>query len=182
MPAITTTAEILLEPITNFGASQLTQTRKHSNVLCPFAPLSKCFTFPLTMAGNLTSIIPSHLHLFRKKTFLLRSQYVFHLWWNSGELTKVLPYAFFLTAKKLFLLLDNKNKRWLYVELFAARKKMFAISIIWMIWTSKKRLNLKLIQTAEAVFLFLCIWKIFNWIQNMLNDWSTIFHKKSTDL
>ena len=132
MPAITTTAEILLEPITNFGASQLTQTRKHSNVLCPFAPLSKCFTFPLTMAGNLTSIIPSHLHLFRKKTFLLRSQYVSHLWWNSGELTKVLPYAFFLTAKKLFLLLDNKNKRWLYVELFAARKKMFAR------WTKKK--------------------------------------------
>ena len=41
--------------------------------------------------------------LFRKKTFLLRSQYVLHLWWNSGEFTKVLPYAFFLNldSKKI---------------------------------------------------------------------------------
>ena len=97
---ITTTAEIQLGLMIKCGASLLTQSREPSNVQFPFARLSKCSTSPLTTTGNLMPIIPSRTPPFRKKTSLLRSQYAWPSWWNSGALAKVLHYSFFLTAER----------------------------------------------------------------------------------
>ena len=86
---IITFVGILIMGILGCGASPVIQMLSGNTAQFHSVPLWRLSTSHLTMMGNLTRIIFTHMPLSKKKTFLARSQSALVLWWRPGMNTQM---------------------------------------------------------------------------------------------